>query len=253
MLPSAQLGIYIPHSFLYDEQWRKAYELYEKYSTVFFHDTLVLRIPKIIHQIYVGKPLPEKYKLFQQTWQQNHPQWRYYLWTDKEIDDFGLYNKDLYDATSNLAQKADIARYEILYRMGGLYVDIDFECLKPFDILHSTLDFYAGIEFNKKFRINNALIGARSGHPILQACIERMRHAVPVLEQGLSKREQEIELVVQRTGPGHLTNMALNHCHVDRVVFFPNIFFYPFNVGAIITSYPQTFARHHWHMSWLMQ
>ena len=32
-----------------------------------------------------------------------------------------------------LGEKSDIFRYEILYRFGGVYVDTDFECIKPFE------------------------------------------------------------------------------------------------------------------------
>ena len=33
------------------------------------------RIPKIIHQIWLGSPLPERYKQWQRTWTDNHPDW----------------------------------------------------------------------------------------------------------------------------------------------------------------------------------
>ena len=74
-------------------------------------------IPKIIHQIWLGSSLPEKYKRFQQSWKKYHPDWTYILWSEKEIEEFGLKNKKIYDKTKNLGQKSDIARYEILYRI----------------------------------------------------------------------------------------------------------------------------------------
>ena len=69
------------------------------------------------------KLFPEKHKAFRETWMQNHPGWEFRLWTDADIEAFGLTNKRLYDETPNYGAKSDIARYEILYRIGGLYVD----------------------------------------------------------------------------------------------------------------------------------
>src|ERR1700733_22270 len=40
------------------------------------------RIPKTIHQIWLGGPLPEKYLNLQRSWQRQNPDWEYRLWTD---------------------------------------------------------------------------------------------------------------------------------------------------------------------------
>ena len=42
-----------------------------------------------------------------------------------------LRNQDLFDAAEHPAQRADLARFEILLRFGGVYVDTDFEALAP--------------------------------------------------------------------------------------------------------------------------
>lgn len=250
MSPSARLGTYNHSMATKDKDWTIAHKLFEKYLAKFCYSKMPT-IPKKIHQIYVGNPVPEKCKILQKTWQKYHPDWEYYLWTDKEIDEFGLRNRDLYDATPNLAQKSDIARYEILYRYGGLYVDMDFECIRPFDIFHHTLNFYAGIEYNKNLRINNALIASAPNHPILKSCIERIKEQPPAIDENLPEIEKHIEMVVQQTGPAFLTRVILDHIDLDRITFFPNTFFYPFNVNDAITTYPETFAMHHWHMSWV--
>ena len=114
------------------------------------HDNFVpqtTRIPRVFHQIWIGpKPLPEKYKRWQKTWQ-SIPGWTYKLWTDKDVQQFPLINQDAYYREKNLGARADILRLEILYREGGVYIDTDFECLKPnlFAILASEYDFFAGI------------------------------------------------------------------------------------------------------------
>ena len=42
-------------------------------------------IPKIIHQTWKTKEVPEKWKKSQEEWQRLHPDWLYILWTDEDI------------------------------------------------------------------------------------------------------------------------------------------------------------------------
>ena len=74
---------------------------------------------------------------------------------------------------------SDILRYEILYQYGGLYVDIDFECLKNFDPLLKGLNFFAGLSNTGVFEINNALIAACPGHSILAEAVEIQKVKAP--------------------------------------------------------------------------
>ena len=88
-------------------------------------------IPKIIHQVWVGKNKihPECIKAME-TWKTMHPDWEYRLWTDDDIEDFEWTNKELFLSIKNPGAKADVWRYEIINKYGGLYVDVDFICLK---------------------------------------------------------------------------------------------------------------------------
>ena len=40
-------------------------------------------------------------------------------------------NKSIYTQTSNPGAKSDIARYDILFRYGGVYADVDLNVLNP--------------------------------------------------------------------------------------------------------------------------
>lgn len=85
-------------------------------------------IPKIIHQIWIGdKAAPPKQWL--DTWSvnfmQQNPGYTYVLWRDEDLENLQMRNRALYDAEKTLPGKADIARYEILHRYGGVYVDAD--------------------------------------------------------------------------------------------------------------------------------
>ncbi len=210
-------------------------------------------IPRIIHQIWLSGPLPEKYERFQRSWQQHHPDWQYRLWTDADVESFGLKNKAAFDAARNWGQKSDIFRYEILQRYGGLYVDCDFECLKPFDEIHNACDFYAGVAYGAVVTLYNGLIGTCPGHPIIDHCVARI---------SLNETHQDEFLnTLHTTGPMYFTRCffeAIEHCQ-DRVVIFPVSYFYPWPDYArhlpLARIYklikPETVAMHHWHTAWM--
>jgi len=139
-----------------------------------------LIIPKIIHQIWLGSPFPEEFKGLQQSWIEHHQGrgWMYKLWTDNDVAQLHLHNQELYDATDNYGVKSDILRYELLFNYGGIYADVDCECLRSFDELHYTYDFYTGLQpLDALFvQIGTALIASRPGHPILKYCIETIKN-----------------------------------------------------------------------------
>jgi mannosyltransferase OCH1-like enzyme len=96
-------------------------------------------IPRIIHQVWEGKtePVPPFLSKLATTWKENHPEWQYEFWDEERMNGFVRENFtdliDLYFSYSYSVQRWDAIRYFILYKIGGLYVDLDYECLAPFD------------------------------------------------------------------------------------------------------------------------
>lgn len=232
--------------------WKDVKDLYTKYIVNDFQYSISPRIPKIIHQIWLGSPFPKKYEAWQKTWLDNHPDWQYKLWTDKDVEAFKLENKKVYDKAINYGEKSDIARYEILYRIGGLYIDTDFECLKPFDVLHHCCNFYAGLD-EAPAAIFNGLIASIPGHPILKACIENLKRA--------DGEGDTTQAIVKRSGPLYFTKIVTKNLaqYNDFVVLMPTTFFYPWpwfkrfqNSPEQIATWvrPESMAIHHWEVSW---
>lgn len=219
------------------------------------------RIPKIIHHIWLGSPLPEKCRVLRETWVKNHPDWQFILWTDADIERFGLENKPLYDASTNWGEKSDIARYEIVFRYGGLYVDTDYQSVKPMDVFHHCVDFYTGIYANNSrgtstnMTMGMGLIGARPGHPILRAAIDGIK--------GTPNARNNSSAILSRTGPYYWTRIVLAHAGKDatlRDIVLPPMFVYPTAISGRGQSLEDqrknffthsTFANHVWHMSWI--
>ena len=72
----------------------------------------------ILHHIWLGPPCPIHMQKWIQQWRIAHPGWRHILWDEDAIEKFGLRNADAFAAAPNFGEKSDIARYEILHRLG---------------------------------------------------------------------------------------------------------------------------------------
>jgi hypothetical protein len=226
--------------------------LYDTYNPLRIAPGEVLKIPKIIHQIWLGSPVPDVYKEFMQTWIETHVGrgWEYKLWTDETINEIILYNQRFYDDTDNFGIKSDLLRWEVLYTYGGLYVDMDYECLCAFDALHYIYDFYTGIQplDSQMVQLGAALVGSRPGHPILKHCIESV------------KDHWHLKGAPKKTGPVHFTQsfyaMAGRNNSID--IAFPALYVYPLGCVEKITEDLRqkwieqgSCAVHWWSKSWM--
>lgn len=136
------------------------------------------KIPKIIHQIWIGnRQIPSKLQDYQKTWKEQNPDWEYRLWTNEEVKNYTFVNEELkflFDQALTLGERVDVLRYDILYQYGGIYADCDCICLKPFDVFVYCYDFFAGM-FQPMFAtmetavfLQNCLVGAKPKHPIIK-------------------------------------------------------------------------------------
>lgn len=134
-------------------------------------NTTVGPVPPIIHQIWLGDKQPPV-KLMR-SWLMLHPYYRFILWTDEKVAKLKLYNQKIYDWLRSPTMKADLLRYEVLYQMGGVYVDVDFMCLQP---IHHLLkyDFFAAQDnywWKVKGYLANGFMGCSPKHPLSAALI----------------------------------------------------------------------------------
>lgn len=208
-------------------------------------------IPKIIHLIWVGpRTPPPVFDACQEAIKKYLPDWECKIWTDKDIPNLTLQNKEYYDQEKNYGAKSDLLRYELLYQFGGVYIDIDIVLLQPLDVLNHTYEFYTCLMPSYKWDVlANGVLASVPGHPILKYCIDSV------------KNHRERDCIITRTGPIHFQE-AFHHIAKDlessRVVALPRTFFFPFeqeHIGlpAEETAHlikPESFAIHYWADSW---
>ncbi|CAM9778082.1 unnamed protein product [Laminaria digitata] len=171
-------GLWSPHDAAWMRLVRRNYEQHHRRSATTTTDSSSL-IPRTLHHIWLGSPLPEACARLRESWLSRHEGWTARLWGDADVEAFGLENQEAYDAAGNFGEKSDILRYEILLRHGGVYVDVDFLCLGAFDELHRHYELYAGVSNTGTFELNNGLVGCRPDHPIMRDIVNRIREYSP--------------------------------------------------------------------------
>ena len=156
-------------------------ELYNKNYHHQFNFNPGFKIPKTVHLIWLGpKPFPSECVENIRTWVAHHPDWVFNFWTDRKrfppcngmkvhlLGDFNFeFLKEQFEESENWEEKAAIWCYEILYQKGGLYIDHNVTCIRPFHALHTGYDFYTGLEMPHEeidslaLTIGTAIFGAK--------------------------------------------------------------------------------------------
>jgi mannosyltransferase OCH1-like enzyme len=164
-----------------------------------------------------------------------------------------LRNRDLFDACGNTGYQADILRYELLEQCGGIYVDLDFECLRPLDpLVENTHAFIGAIA--PKHRdlgaqtIETAILGSIPHLPFYSDLVQNLRGWLDCWAWHPS--------VAVRTGPQffekQLQRWYVVHGSVPLTVFAPEAF-YPYlwdEPRQKSDAFAKSYAVHHWWGTW---
>lgn len=192
-----------------------------------------IRIPKIIHQIWLGpKPRPQK---LMDTWKDKHPGWVYRLWTEDNLT-FPCRSQKHIDEMSEFNGKADLYRYELLYRFGGIYMDADSECLEPFDDFFLENDSFAVYE-NEHQRgglVACGVVGCTPRNLLMRLCVDELVN--------MSKLEGPAWWSV---GPVFFTWVIRKHLYPIKV--YPSHWFLPNHYsGTRYVGKDKVYADHKW-------
>ncbi len=198
-------------------------------------------IPRTFHQIWINErnpELPDEYRRYRDGWLALHPGWKYRLWNLGNLD-FVQRRPELISQCTHYAQMADILRLEVLYQHGGVYLDTDFEPLRPIDAIVEGAGHLFCSEDGASVSIG--IIGARARSSLIGSLID----ALPA-KLGLGPVNQE-------TGPGFVTRQLLAQGFEGDVRFAPSRQFYPYGWDEqhrANESFPDAYAVHRWAHSW---
>jgi len=224
------------------------------------------RIPYIIHWIWLAKDDSvtsydlSKFKKFMSSWTFRNPNCQFYLWTDisdiklPKLDNIIIKNfldikklffdnnisKIINDRKMNVGIRADTLRQLILYKIGGLYVDInDMECLISFQGILNNYEYVCGTE--PMLYCNNAIIGSIPKHILTKKMLDNISlnkdNIYKEFHNGL-KGEMLDSWVIEQTGPKMYSEIIfgfLDHVYneehkikedISRILIGPSTMFY---------------------------
>lgn len=152
-----------------------------------------VKIPHIFHQYWHSHNIPETFH-FQKwikSWTKYNPRWSHWFWTANDVRK--LIHKNfaeflpLYDDHSSIIDRVEFMRYFVLYKYGGIYVDLDMENVRPLSNWSYTYhcfcsqnayenSFFFNKGRNMRIRLANSIIACQAKHPFLKLIINNISH-----------------------------------------------------------------------------
>lgn len=208
-----------------------------------------MKIPKIIYYVWLNNnPIPEEYQNNIDGWKKLMPNYKYV-----EINLSNYPHSRFVDNAVELKEwvhACDYLRSQILYETGGIYIDVDFELLKPLDdFLDDKL--FMGIN-DKNGEINNAIMGSIAKHTFLKKCIDYMDKF----------SYSDIKQIHPIGGPVMVTQLMENMGwkRIDKTQKYNDIslynsnYFYPYSWYESYDAkliHANTYGIHKWAATWL--
>jgi hypothetical protein len=221
-----------------------------------------MMIPKILHFVWKDEAIPAEFRHYHESWRRHHPDWEVKVWTDQQSESFiAAHHPDLmalYQSYPQAICRADIIRYLVLEYFGGVYADLDVECLRPIDPLLAPDAVVLGVEPPSHSQqqaggvariVCNAWMASPPGHPFWQ----HLRAMLKVAGSEANPRDA--------TGPYLLTKAIDSYQSSASIRVLDAVYLYPFdkedcwsgrvfNQKYFLEKTREAYAVHHWSGSW---
>ena len=136
-------------------------------------------IPRKLHIIWIGTPIPNYLTENMLRWGELMPDWDIYLWKHENITEehFPTDIIERINMCEKYAQRADIMRCFIIEKYGGFYVDADItphRSLEPLRFMRSDVILCHDNAVTWDF-IMNSFFGVTQNHPLMKTACELCR------------------------------------------------------------------------------
>ncbi|MEM6795357.1 MAG: glycosyltransferase [Acidobacteriota bacterium] len=169
-------------------------------------------IERILHQSWKSREIPERFRPWVASVRRMHPDFEYRLWTDEDnerlIAERYPWFLETYRGYSHPVERADAARYFVIYTHGGVYLDLDMECLRPLDPLLSGEGVVLALEAGPRIEqtvVSNALLAAPRDHPFFGRVIQELDRK--------PASDVTFQDIFNNTGPNFLERVWAAHRH----------------------------------------
>lgn len=207
-------------------------------------------IPKIIHYCWFGgNPLPDFMQKCIETWKEYCPDYEIIRWDENNYDvKRHKYVRQAYELRK-WAFVTDVARLDILYENGGIYLDTDVELIRNLDNLLYQPGF-CGVE---KWRILNTGggCGAVSGNSMIGKMLDYRKEVAFLREDGSINTEssgtyESLPCIYEGFRPNNTMQV------IDDLIIYPSEVFHPYDyLTEKCAISKNTFSIHHFAGSWV--
>lgn len=186
-----------------------------------------MSIPKIIHQTWKNKDIPDFLLENVNKWKEMNPDYEYEYYDNDKCRKFILNNMGFktaltFDILKPGAFKADLFRYCVLYIRGGVYTDIDLVPLVPLDkIIDEEHNFFS---VKERDHIHNFVInGVWQGFIACEPGLEVFKIAIDkIVDNAIFKYYpsdicQDWNKILSITGPQMFGNIIKDFCRVKSI------------------------------------
>ncbi len=210
-------------------------------------------IPKKIHYVWVGGPLPDKQRTYVDSWFAHNQHYEFVLWNESNIDFSEKFVADAYKE-KKWAKVADAVRLRAVLDQGGIYLDTDVRVFKTLDPLLENPCFF-GFQSRQSSTdwVGNAVFGAQPGHWFIAKVWDRLRHITTIpfrLERPTKFGPKLVTRLLREEG---LRTYSDDGVLVKDIFIHPRETFFPFAFGEQFTEAcvsPRTLAAHFWEKTW---
>lgn len=207
-------------------------------------------IPKIIHYCWFGKgELPQSVEKCIISWKKYCPEYEIKRWDESNWDVGRFqYTQQAYDA-KKYAFVSDVARLDIIYREGGVYLDTDVELIKPLD---SLLVYSAFLGMESPGMLNTGLgYGAIKGNKIIKENLDWYRNLNFLDASGKFDLTTCVEIttfILEKYGLKNENSFQ----NLGEIVLLPTEFLCPLNVeNRVLHITDNTLSIHHYDATWI--
>lgn len=207
-------------------------------------------IPKKIHYCWFGgNPLPRVAEECMASWHRVMPEAEIIRWDESNYDVTAV----PYVAAAYKAKKwafvSDYVRLDVIYREGGIYLDVDVELLKPLDPLLTGRAF-CGREDEMKVA-TGLILAAEAGHPVIKGM--RDAYLMYSFRDGIGNFSSPACPVLQTAylQPLGLRPMKFGCQDIQDLRVYPQEYFNPVDEYGVPRLTSNSYCLHHAMASWL--
>jgi hypothetical protein len=179
-----------------------------------------------IHQTWSNSHLPFEYDKNAQSWRAlcENQQWQYQMWTDESNEQ---YLKEHYDWLYTYYEECDLGversylmRYIYMYDFGGIYVDLDCECVQPDKVIKLTQHPWAPVCLLED---DISFIYSEARDPFWSYVLNHFRRfPLPKWRQVLCSVSKYYD-ALQNSGQYFCRTMQQNYPHREQLFFLPEM------------------------------